>query len=311
MTLLTSLNYPVLGLLRLMSPGSSPRRRAHVPQPVRHRIAARRWRNLRRAVAFTLALAGNASIRRDARARGCVLVTVDVVRIGAAGRARIADTAPGRIAGRITLSSEFPMGCGMRGPTSIFLAGMRSRLPKSIPSAAHRRSGQDDASVTHGTDADLAGLRVQPGDPLQRIAWKPSHAAPDGTRNSSRAATAEEASTSPGLFALRFPPRKIARLTAWVLAAERSELFALHARASRSQRARTITDGRADGIGPHAGAERMSSPVPGTADEPGQPVLQEQRCSRRRHDDTLSIGQTRWLGVLMRYPALMLAFVPP
>ena len=83
----------------------------------------------------------------------------------------------GRIAlGRVTLSSDFPIGL-WRGWAYVHfpLAGIvvpdaRSRTPPPLPAG---RAGEDAHSESRDDDADLAGLRAyQPGDPLQRVAWK-------------------------------------------------------------------------------------------------------------------------------------------
>jgi uncharacterized protein (DUF58 family) len=112
--------------------------------------------------------------------------------------------------------------------------------------------GQDKASVSRGTDADLAGLReYQPGDPLQRIAWK------SVARGAGWYTKQFEGGSGGGLVNLVWDglpgslpaAKKIARLTAWVLAAERAARpfalrapgVALHAGQGRDHRRAALT----------------------------------------------------------------------
>jgi uncharacterized protein (DUF58 family) len=86
------------------------------------------------------------------------------------------------------------------------------------------RGGQDALSKSPGDDADLAGLRgYQPGDPLQRVAWKAVARGGDwytkqfeGSGGGGPVALAWQA--LPGSLDRE---ARIARLAAWVLAAER------------------------------------------------------------------------------------------
>jgi len=188
---------------------------------------------------FTLALAGGATPRYAVAlaARGCVRVAVDVVPDSALPVAlELLTPRRGRIVlGRITLSSEFPMGLWHAWAYVHFpLAGIAFPTPEvDPPPLPMGGSGQDDASVTDGTDADLAGLRAyQPGDPLQRIAWKSVARGAgwhtkqfEGGKGGGRVDLAWDA-----LPAALPATKKIARLTAWVLAAERAARpFALYA----------------------------------------------------------------------------------
>jgi len=188
---------------------------------------------------FTLALAGGATPRYAVTlsARGCVPVTVDVVPDSALPVAlELLTPRRGRIVlGRVTLSSEFPMGLWHAWAYVHFpLAGIAFPTPEvNPPPLPIGESGQDDASVTRGTDADLAGLRTyQPGDPLQRIAWKTV------ARGAGWHTKQFEGGSGGGRVDLNWdalpvtlrPQVKIARLTAWVLAAERAARpFSIHA----------------------------------------------------------------------------------
>ena len=188
---------------------------------------------------FTLALAGGAMPRYAVmlRARGCSHVTVDVLPDSALPVAlELLTPRRGRIVlGRVTLSSEYPMGLWHAWAYVHFpLAGIAFPTPEVDPPPLPAGDlGQDDASVARGADADLAGLReYQPGDPLQRIAWKSVARGAgwhtkqfEGGSGGGRLDLAWDA-----LPAALSAPKKIARLTAWVLAAERAARpFALRA----------------------------------------------------------------------------------
>ena len=130
---------------------------------------------------FTLAIAR----RRDARgtrsplaAGGSAPVTVDVIP-DAALPVTLEVPAPrrGRVAlGRVTLSSDFPLGL-WRGWAYVHFPLRGRRVPGAGSRTRRRcrpgRGGDDAHSESRDDDADLAGLRgYQPGDPLQRVAWK-------------------------------------------------------------------------------------------------------------------------------------------
>jgi uncharacterized protein (DUF58 family) len=188
---------------------------------------------------FTLALAGGAMPRYAVTltARGCSHVTVDVLPDSALPVAlELLTPRRGRIVlGRVTLSSEYPMGLWHAWAYVHFpLAGIAFPAPEVDPPPLPPGDfGQDDASVARGADADLAGLRVyQPGDPLQRIAWK------SVARGAGWHTKQFEGGSGGGRIDLVWdalpatlpPTKKIARLTAWVLAAERAARpFALRA----------------------------------------------------------------------------------
>jgi uncharacterized protein (DUF58 family) len=181
---------------------------------------------------FTLVLAGGATPRYAitlGAARGCLTVTVDVVPDAALPVAlELLTPRRGRIVlGRITLSSDFPLGLWRAWAYVHFpLAGIAFPTPEIGPPPLPKGdTGQDDVAVAHGTDADLAGLRTyQPGDPLQRVAWKAV------ARGAGWHTKQFEGGGGGGpvnllwdsLPAALAPQARIARLTAWVLAAERA-----------------------------------------------------------------------------------------
>jgi len=180
---------------------------------------------------FTLVLAGGATPRYAITlgARGCMTVTVDVVPDSALPVAlELLTPRRGRIVlGRITLSSDFPLGLWHAWAYVHFpLAGIAFPTPEVAPPPLPKgEAGQDDAAVARGTDADLSGLRTyQPGDPLQRVAWKAV------ARGAGWYTKQFEGGGGGGSVHLAWdslpaalgPQARIARLTAWVLAAERS-----------------------------------------------------------------------------------------
>jgi uncharacterized protein (DUF58 family) len=188
---------------------------------------------------FTLALAGGAVPRYAVTlsARGCSQVAVDVLPDSALPVAlELLTPRRGRIVlGRVTLSSEYPMGLWHAWAYVHFpLAGIAFPAPEVDPPPLPPGDfGQHDASVARGADADLAGLReYQPGDPVQRIAWKSVARGAgwhtkqfEGGSGGGRVDLVWDA-----LPATLAPAKKIARLTAWVLAAERAARpFALRA----------------------------------------------------------------------------------
>ena len=129
--------------------------------------------------------------------------------------------------GRVTLSSDFPLGL-WRGWAYVHfpLAGVVYAAPEAgAPPLPAGLSGHDSQVQSRGEDADLAGLReYTPGDPLQRVAWKAvARGAGWYTKQFEGGGGG-----GPALLAWRSLPRtqdteaKVARLTAWVLASERS-----------------------------------------------------------------------------------------
>lgn len=128
--------------------------------------------------------------------------------------------------GRVTLASDHPLGL-WRGwayvhfPLSGIAYPAPEALPPPLPAGTH---GVDLRARGRGDDSDLAGLRdYQRGDPLQRVAWKAV------ARGAGWFSKAFEGTAGGGPVSLdwrRLPAdldveRRLSRLTAWVLAAER------------------------------------------------------------------------------------------
>ena len=184
------------------------------------------------ALPFTLALAGGADARMRSRwppaARRAV--TVDVVPDAAlpvtlelptpqrgTRRARTRHVVVGFPAGPLARLGLRPLPAGgCRVPR----AGSRTRR-RCPPDCSGARCARRNRATS---DADLAGLReYQPGDPLQRVAWKAvARGAGWYTKQFEGGGGG-----GPAMLAWRSLPRaldveaQIARLTAWVLAAER------------------------------------------------------------------------------------------
>jgi len=187
---------------------------------------------------FTLAIAGSASARTaiTLAAGGSLPVTVDVVP-DTAMPVTLEVPAPkrGRIAlGRVTLSSDFPVGL-WRGWAYIHfpLAGVVFPAPEAdAPPLPAGRQGENAHSESRDGDADLSGLRsYQPGDPLQRVAWKAvARGAGWHTKHFEGGGSLGPAElTWQALPHTLGVDARIARLAAWVLAAERvARPFALH-----------------------------------------------------------------------------------
>lgn len=180
---------------------------------------------------FTLALVGGATPRYSVAltARGCPPVVVDVVPDATLPVAlELLTPRRGRIVlGRITLSSRYPMGLWHGWAYVHFpLSGVAFPAPEiGPPPLPAGELGQDDHAVQRGDNADLAGLRsYQPGDPLQRIAWKAV------ARGAGWHTKLFEGGGGGGPVRLAWDvlpatlsaKARIARLTAWVLAAERT-----------------------------------------------------------------------------------------
>ncbi|MEP7181054.1 MAG: DUF58 domain-containing protein [Betaproteobacteria bacterium] len=179
---------------------------------------------------FTVAIAGGATARRavSLAARGA-RVTMDVP-AGAALPALldVPTSRRGRIAlGRVTLSSDYPLGL-WRGWAYVHfpLTGVVYPAPElNAPPLPPGSAGDDAQTSARGDDADLAGLRTyQDGDPLQRVAWKAvARGAGWYTKQFDGAGGG-----GPAVLAWRSLPGamsaegKLARLVAWVLAAERA-----------------------------------------------------------------------------------------
>jgi len=181
-------------------------------------------------VVFSLAVSGGAVDRR------AITVTANDVHatagIAAAATQTITlavpATARGRVPlGRVTLSSSHPLGL-WRGFAYVHfpLSGIAYPAPEAhpppLPSGKH---GVDPHAVGRGDDADLAGLReYQRGDPLQRVAWKAV------ARGAGWFSKSFEGTGGGGPIALdwsQLPAHldaemRLSRLSAWILAAERT-----------------------------------------------------------------------------------------
>jgi len=191
------------------------------------------------ALPFTLSLAGGPAKRHaiTLAAGGSPEVTVDAVPDATLPvTLELPTSRRGRVAlGRVTLSSDYPLGL-WRGWAYVHfpLSGVVFPAPEaSAPPLPAGSSGHDSQVQSRGEDADLAGLReYTPGDPLQRVAWKAvARGAGWYTKQFEGGGGG-----GPALLAWRALPAthdseaKIARLTAWVLMAERAaRAFALTA----------------------------------------------------------------------------------
>ncbi len=181
------------------------------------------------ALPFTLALGGGGSPRAAvAIAPGDgATVTADV----AAGATlpvtvELPTQRRGRFAlGRVTVATVYPLGL-WRGWAYVHfpLTGVVYPAPETdAPALPAGAIGHDDHAAVGGDDADLAGLRAyQAGDPMQRIAWKAV------ARGSGWHTKQFEGTGGGGPVDLTWQAvqpvagteARLARLTAWVLAAE-------------------------------------------------------------------------------------------
>jgi uncharacterized protein (DUF58 family) len=180
---------------------------------------------------FGMTISGGATPREALRI-GPRAGTGIVVRVPANSTVPITLDVPapkrGRIAlGRITVSADFPLGLWRAWAYVHFpLGGIAYPAPEATAPPLPGDEGRDDTAGarTHG-ESDLAGLRAyQVGDPLQRVAWKAV------ARGVGWHTKQFEGGAGAGPVALDWEqlPRslddeqKLARLTAWVLAAERA-----------------------------------------------------------------------------------------
>ena len=181
-------------------------------------------------IAFSLELMGGAAARSEIMLHARDTRVVSDVRAGAALTLTL--LAPtdrrGRIPlGRLTLSSDFPLGL-WRGWAYVHfpLEGIAYPKPEPSPPPLPQGTGGPDAfAAGRGGDADLAGIReYQVGDPPQRVAWKAV------ARGAGWFTKAFDGTSSGGPVTFDYAelPRelsreaKLSRLTAWVLIAERT-----------------------------------------------------------------------------------------
>ncbi len=183
------------------------------------------------ALPFTLALSGGAMARHaiTLAARRGAPVTLEAIP-GAALPVTIElpATRRGHVAlGRVTLSSVYPLGL-WRGWAYVHfpLSGVVFPAPEiDAPPLPLGRVGQDTHAESRGDSTDLAGLRsYQPGDPLQRVAWKAVARGADWyTKQFDGGGGGGPAELEwHALPAALDAEARIARLAAWVLAAERA-----------------------------------------------------------------------------------------
>ena len=181
------------------------------------------------ALPFTLSLAGGGA-QRTAIAlttRDGAAVMVDIPADGALA-VTVGVPAPRRgrhPLGRVTLSSDFPLGLWRAWAYVHFpLAGIAYPAPeRDAPPLPAGDAGNDVGATARGDMADLAGLRAyQAGDPMQRIAWKAvARGAGWHTKLFEGTGGGTLDLSWQALPAALDAETKLARLAAWVLAAER------------------------------------------------------------------------------------------
>jgi uncharacterized protein (DUF58 family) len=159
-----------------------------------------------------------------------------------------------RALGRVTVSSDYPLGLWRAWAYVHFpLTGIVFPTPEAaappLPTAA---AGQADRGPLTRDDADLSGLKnYQAGDPLQRVAWKAvARGAGWYTKEFDGAGGGGPVLLSWGALPVQLDNEaRIARLTAWVLAAEQAARpfalsapsVALAANQGRDHRRRALT----------------------------------------------------------------------
>ena len=181
-------------------------------------------------VVFSLALSGGAIDRRGITIAANNASATAAIAAGSTQTVTLAAPATmrGRIPlGRVTLSSRHPLGLWHGWAYVHFpLSGIAYPAPEAHPPPLPSgEQGVDPHATGRGDDADLAGLReYQRGDPLQRVAWKAV------ARGAGWFSKAFEGTGGGGPLALewsRLPAHldnetRLSRLTAWILAAERT-----------------------------------------------------------------------------------------
>ncbi len=181
-------------------------------------------------LAFSVELIGGSSSRNEITLHARDTRVVSDVRAGSGLTLTLLTPTRtrGRIPlGRLTLSSDFPLGL-WRGWAYVHFPLEGIAYPQPEPSAPPLPigTGGPDAFVRGaGGDADLAGVRdYQRGDPLSRVAWKAV------ARGAGWFTKAFDGSAGGGPLTLDYAAlphdlpveAKLSRLTAWVLAAERA-----------------------------------------------------------------------------------------
>jgi uncharacterized protein (DUF58 family) len=210
------------------------------------------------ALPFTLAIAGGAATRCaiSLTAAGCATT---IVNVPAAGVITVTVEMPSAhrgllTLGRVTLFSDYPLGL-WRGWAYVHfpLTGIVYPMPEAgAPPLPAGHADDHTSAVRRSADGELAGLREYlAGDPLQRVAWKAV------ARGAGWYTKQFEATGGGGPVELvwhALPPgldteARLARLTAWVLAAERATRpfsltlpgFALPAGQGRAHRRAALT----------------------------------------------------------------------
>lgn len=181
-------------------------------------------------IVFTLSLANPGPARQGIVVvpRSGRSVTIDLP-AGATRQVQVTVAAPrrGRVAlGRVTLATDFPLGI-WRGWAYVHfpLAGIAYPTPEAPPPKLPAgRDGFDVHRSARAADAELAGLRdYHPGDALNRIAWK---AVARGAGWYTKQFEGTGGSGTLDFHWAELPPglgseARLARLCAWILAAER------------------------------------------------------------------------------------------
>jgi len=182
-------------------------------------------------IAFTLSASGGDRTREaiEVRSAGTGVAIADLA-AGSAVTMRLERAAPsrGRLAlGRVTLSSRQPMGLWRAWSYVHFpIAGVVYPEPEPgappLPRGAH---GHDITAPGMGDESEFSGLReYQPGDAPQRVAWKAV------ARGAGWYTKEFDGSGGGGPISLDWAAlpatldteKRLSRLTAWVLAAERA-----------------------------------------------------------------------------------------
>jgi uncharacterized protein (DUF58 family) len=166
----------------------------------------------------TIAVSANDVTTRASLAAGALSTITLAAAAGARGRLPL---------GRVTLTSDYPLGL-WRGFAYVHfpLAGIAYPAPETSPPPLPAGAfGVDARAQGRGDETDLAGLRdYQRGDPLQRVAWKAV------ARGAGWFSKAFEGTAGGGPVTFdwsRLPrdldtERRLSRLAAWILAAERA-----------------------------------------------------------------------------------------
>jgi len=182
-------------------------------------------------IAFTLSASGGERTREaiEVRSAGTGVAIADLA-AGSAVTMRLERAAPsrGRLAlGRVTLSSRQPMGLWRAWSYVHFpIAGVVYPEPEPgappLPRGAH---GHDITAPGMGDESEFSGLReYQPGDAPQRVAWKAvARGAGWYTKEFDGSGGGGPVSLDwAALPATLDTEKRLSRLTAWVLAAERA-----------------------------------------------------------------------------------------